>query len=94
MNDERDRPPTSDVRAARKLIAHSAKDSKISSELAKVMMIYPSCAQVMNIAREFGKQGVEDESADALYREGVKRIDIDIMSELVDLHGWTFNGND
>eukprot|EP00959_Pyramimonas_sp_CCMP1952_P070352 1469041-Pyramimonas_sp.AAC.1 len=48
----------------------------------------------MNDAREFGKQGVEDESADAVYREGVKRVDDEIMSALEDdLQGWTFRGN-
>eukprot|EP00959_Pyramimonas_sp_CCMP1952_P202805 4241555-Pyramimonas_sp.AAC.1 len=48
----------------------------------------------MNNAREFGEQGVEDESADAVHREGVERVDDETWSALEgDLRGWTFRGN-
>ena len=91
--DERDRPSTEEVRAARKIIMSAAKDNNNtgSADLARAMNTYPACMEALIVAKKFSMQGLQDESANKVSPEGSTDLSNGLAFE--DLGAWLATGN-
>lgn len=88
LEDERDKPPSTAARAARKTLFASSRDATAIGELSRAASAFASLKSFMEASRLHAAQGLEDQSACNLFEEATARFEGAFEGAFADLAGW------
>ncbi|CAK0797949.1 unnamed protein product [Prorocentrum cordatum] len=88
---EKDKPPTSDVRAARKFIhansvgKGSDEIGQVAQDLCKLMIGYKPSIYIMEVARRHASRGFEDDAASKIFESGCANFETNFETAYADM---------
>lgn len=83
-----DKPPTASVRQARKNIFAFAKGGGPAAEVSKALLTYPAGREVLELSKVYSTVGIEDDSAEQLFRTVVNNFESSYEQAFEDLALW------
>lgn len=92
--DEAKKPPSDEVRAARRLLRQEKRSQSLVSELAKTTIAYASVRVAMEASRKHSAQGLEDKAALAAFSAATERFESDFALAFENLEQWSAGSSD
>lgn len=92
--DEKDRPPPSNVRVARRVIFATAGRRGPSSDIARALLSYRSGKIVMEKSKHHSAAGLQDEAADSLFESSVSCFEAEYDTAFDNIGAWLEDADD
>lgn len=92
VKNDRDRPPSVVIRAARRVILENLKGEGPVSELCKAVMAYATPKTAMEVAKDRSASGLSDEAANTSFSAALGRFEDFFAPAMDDLGCWVMGG--
>ena len=89
---DKDKPSSSAIRSARRVVFGAAKSEGPFSDCAKSLLTYPAGKAAMEVSRQYSADGLEDEAGDMSFNALVGSFEEGFAVCFDDLQSWCLRG--